>query len=121
MNGSVEPCPIEGPSVLKKNGIYYLIYSANHFESKNYGVGYATSDSPVGPWTKYVGNPILQRVYELMGTGHGVPFPVSYTHLDVYKRQLFGRVAFVGREIHEEAELARQPETTCFLGTTRCV
>ena len=29
----------EGPSVLKKNGIYYLIYSANHFESKNYGVG----------------------------------------------------------------------------------
>lgn len=64
----------EGPSVLKKNGIYYLIYSANHFESKNYGVGYATSDSPMGPWTKYVGNPILQRVDELMGTGHGVPF-----------------------------------------------
>ena len=51
----------EGPSVLKKEGIYYLIYSANHFESKNYGVGYATSDSPMGPWKKYEENPILQR------------------------------------------------------------
>ena len=28
----------EGPSVLKKEGVYYLVYSANHFESKNYGV-----------------------------------------------------------------------------------
>ena len=51
----------EGPSVLKKEDVYYLVYSANHFESKNYGVGYATSDSPMGPWKKYEGNPILQR------------------------------------------------------------
>lgn len=64
----------EGPSVLKKKGVYYLIYSANHFESKNYGVGYATSDSPMGPWKKYEGNPILQRTDGLMGTGHGAPF-----------------------------------------------
>ena len=59
---------------MKKEGIYYLIYSANHFESKNYGVGYATSDSPMGPWKKYEGNPILQRADGLMGTGHGAPF-----------------------------------------------
>ncbi len=65
----------EGPSVLKINDIYYLVYSANHFESKNYGVGYATSDSPMGPWKKYNGNPVLQRADELLGTGHGAPFP----------------------------------------------
>lgn len=64
----------EGPSILKKEGVYYLIYSANHFESKNYGVGYATSDSPMGPWKKYEGNPILQRADGLTGTGHGAPF-----------------------------------------------
>lgn len=64
----------EGPSILKKEGVYYLIYSANHFESKNYGVGYATSDSPMGPWRKYEGNPILQRADGLTGTGHGAPF-----------------------------------------------
>lgn len=64
----------EGPSVLKKGEVYYLIYSANHFESKNYGVGYATSTSPKGPWKKYEGNPILQRTDGLVGTGHGAPF-----------------------------------------------
>lgn len=70
----------EGPSVLKKGDTYYLIYSANHYESKDYAVGYATSKSPKGPWTKYSGNPILRRDKEaarslgLVGTGHGAPF-----------------------------------------------
>ena len=66
----------EGPSLLKKNGTYYLIYSANHFENKGYGVGYATATSPLGPWTKYGENPILQGdvATGLVGTGHGAPF-----------------------------------------------
>ena len=41
----------EGPSLLKKGNTYYLIYSANHYESKDYAVGYATASSPKGPWT----------------------------------------------------------------------
>lgn len=64
----------EGPSVLKQGDTYYLLYSANHFESKSYGVGYTTSKSPLGPWKKYAGNPILQRTDGLVGTGHGAPF-----------------------------------------------
>lgn len=70
----------EGPSVLKKGNTYYLIYSANHYESKDYAVGYATASSPKGPWKKYSGNPILRRDKEaakslgLVGTGHGAPF-----------------------------------------------
>ena len=66
----------EGPSVLKKNNMYYLIYSANHFENQGYGVGYATSSTPMGPWTKYSGNPLLQGDVPngLIGTGHGAPF-----------------------------------------------
>lgn len=70
----------EGPSVLKKGNTYYLIYSANHYESKDYAVGYATATSPKGPWKKYSGNPILRRDKEaakslgLVGTGHGAPF-----------------------------------------------
>ena len=66
----------EGPSVLKKNGTYYLIYSANHYQNKGYGVGYATSKSPMGPWIKYSKNPLLQGVEAmgLVGTGHGAPF-----------------------------------------------
>lgn len=66
----------EGPSVLKKKGMYYLIYSANHYQNKGYGVGYATSKSPIGPWTKYDKNPLLQgdEPTGLVGTGHGAPF-----------------------------------------------
>ncbi len=66
----------EGPSVLKKKGKYYLIYSANHYQNQGYGVGYATSDSPMGPWTKSPANPLLQGDADagLVGTGHGAPF-----------------------------------------------
>jgi beta-xylosidase len=70
----------EGPSVLKHNGTYYLLYSANDYQSKDYAVGYATASSPFGPWKKYSGNPILSRQLEpaasagLVGTGHGAPF-----------------------------------------------
>lgn len=68
----------EGPSILKRNGTYYLIYSANHYQSQDYAVGYATATSPLGPWKKYTGNPILRRDQKvasgLFGTGHGAPF-----------------------------------------------
>ena len=68
----------EGPSVFKRKGTYYLLYSANDYRSKDYAVGYATASSPFGPWTKYTGNPILRRDLPngkgLVGTGHGAPF-----------------------------------------------
>lgn len=68
----------EGPSIIKKGNMYYLIYSANHFESQDYAVGYATASSPKGPWKKFSGNPILRRDHPsasgLVGTGHGAPF-----------------------------------------------
>ncbi len=60
----------EGPFVVKHKGTYYMTYSANHFESPYYGVGYATANSPMGPWTKYAGNPILQKPADLVGVGH---------------------------------------------------
>ena len=41
-------------------------------------MGYATATSPLGPWKKYDGNPILCRDKDvaagLVGTGHGAPF-----------------------------------------------
>lgn len=63
---------VEGPTVIKHNGWYYLIYSANHFLSKSYAVGYATSKSPLGPWTKSETNPILSTANTgAPGVGHG--------------------------------------------------
>ncbi len=64
----------EGPSIVKQGGLYYMFYSANDFRSQDYAVGYATSDSPFGPWRKSKKNPLLHKVEELVGTGHGAPF-----------------------------------------------
>ncbi len=62
----------EGPAVLKHKGLYYLVYSANDFRNIDYAVGYATSRSPLGPWKKYEGNPILSRhTIGINGSGHG--------------------------------------------------
>lgn len=64
----------EGAFVIKHNGIYYMTYSGNSYESPFYGVGYATSESPAGPWKKYEGNPILQKPGNLVGVGHSAFF-----------------------------------------------
>jgi xylan 1,4-beta-xylosidase len=62
----------EGPSILKRNGLYYLFYSANDFRNPDYAVGYATSKSPFGPWKKSLANPIISRtVLGVNGPGHG--------------------------------------------------
>ncbi|UYQ94395.1 glycoside hydrolase family 43 protein [Chitinophaga horti] len=71
----VEWTVTEGPTVLKRKGIYYLVYSANDFRNKDYAVGYATSTSPAGPWKKYAGNPIISRHnVQQNGSGHGDVF-----------------------------------------------
>ena len=63
---------MEGPTVLKMKGVYYLFYSANHFRSMDYAVGYATAKSPFGPWTKHQNNPIIHRsIVKENGAGHG--------------------------------------------------
>ncbi len=60
----------EGPFMVKHNGRYYLTYSANDYRSIDYAIGYAVSDSPLGPFTKYEGNPILHRNESVNGVGH---------------------------------------------------
>jgi len=62
----------EGPTVIKHNKKYYLIYSANDFRNPDYAVGYATSDSPMGPWEKSDESPIINRtLVGESGPGHG--------------------------------------------------
>ena len=62
----------EGPFILKHNGVYYLTYSANHFQSQGYAVGCATSSTPLGDFEKYQHNPILSKNESInaVGTGH---------------------------------------------------
>lgn len=74
--GDYPSAPImEGPTVIKRNGKYYMFYSANHFMSRDYAVGYAVADSPMGPWKKPANNRIIHRsTVGENGSGHGDVF-----------------------------------------------
>lgn len=61
---------IEAPWMLKRKGVYYLMYSGNAASSVHYAVGYATSFSPMGPFTRFEGNPILAQSEGILGPGH---------------------------------------------------
>jgi beta-xylosidase len=51
---------IEAPTLLLHDGRYYLFYTANGYNTRNYAVGYATSDTLFGPYVDAPENPILQ-------------------------------------------------------------
>lgn len=57
----------EAPFVLKRNGVYYFMYSSGSCHDHTYRVQYATSDKPLGPYT-YRGC-ILETTAD--GTIHG--------------------------------------------------
>lgn len=84
----------EGPTILKENNKYYLMYSSSPYFDKMYSVGYAVSDSPKGPFEKYENNPILASEREwdhVSGSGHNSViksidgkeiYTVYHTHMD---------------------------------------
>lgn len=84
----------EGPIITKRDGRYWMFYSANYYESKDYSVGMAWSESPLGPFEKYGDGPVLKEVSAgdkvlVSGPGHNsilsIPggdeeFVVYHTH-----------------------------------------
>ncbi len=73
-DGEVNRRWTEGSFAFVNNNKIYMMYSANFFGGKNYAVGYATSDHPLGPFTKAENNPVLQKNTSqggiVTGTGH---------------------------------------------------
>ncbi|MFW6289899.1 MAG: glycoside hydrolase family 43 protein [Mariniphaga sp.] len=73
-SGEVNRRWTEGSYIFKKNNTYYMMYSANFYGGQYYAVGYATSENPLGPFTKAANNPVLQKNVEqggiVTGTGH---------------------------------------------------
>ncbi|WP_235934072.1 glycoside hydrolase family 43 protein [Agromyces humi] len=43
---------IEAPTLVKRDGVYHLFYSANSYGDETYAVGHATAPALAGPWTK---------------------------------------------------------------------
>jgi xylan 1,4-beta-xylosidase len=60
----------EAPWLIKHRGVYYLLYCGGSADSEDYAIGYATSKHPLGPFTKYRGNPIVHKGEGIFGPGH---------------------------------------------------
>ena len=43
---------VEAPTLVKRDGTYVLMYSANSYGGEEYAMGYATADAVTGPYTK---------------------------------------------------------------------
>ena len=106
----------EGPTVIKRNGVYYLIYTGNHVISKGYRIDYA--QNATGPINAYIPqpaqNPILIKTEgTFVGLGHGSAFigpdldSYYYTYHNLagdygvgpYRRLNFDRIAWNGSKL----------------------
>jgi len=73
---------VEGPSMLVRDGSYYLFYSANWYESASYAVGYAHCTGPTGPCRKATGeSPFLHTAGAVVGPGGQQFFDDPQGHL----------------------------------------
>jgi GH43 family beta-xylosidase len=90
----------EGPFVVKHNGVYYMTYSANSYESPFYGVGVATATNVKGTWTKYDKNPIYQNPGDLTGIGHSAMFTDKEGKLHIVFHSHFSKTQIHPRIMH---------------------
>ena len=70
---------LEAPAVVRRNGFFYLFYSANLCCTRRcvYAVGVARAERLIGPWEKYAGNPILRSGNGFKCPGHAAVVPES--------------------------------------------
>jgi beta-xylosidase len=64
---------LEGPSVVRRAGRYWMTYSGGAWTGEGYGVAWAVADHPLGPWTPAPTDaPLLLRTTEggYRGPGH---------------------------------------------------
>ncbi|HBN86535.1 MAG TPA: glycosidase [Clostridiales bacterium] len=75
----------EGPFVMKRNGLHYLMYSANCYSTKEYCICYGTSKKPTGPFVKGEDNPILKyKESQVSGPGHNSVFKIGNNFVCAY-------------------------------------
>jgi len=53
----------------EKDGKFHLFYSANRFDSREYAIGHAVAESPLGPFTK-TAEPVVASNDVAAGPGH---------------------------------------------------
>lgn len=82
------PFAFEAAYPIKKDSIYFLMYSAGDCRLDSYAVHYAWSRSPKGPWHYGENNPILETTKDglIHGPGHHSVLEEDGRHYIVYHR-----------------------------------
>ncbi|NMH99530.1 family 43 glycosylhydrolase [Pseudonocardia acidicola] len=91
-----EGSDVEGPWVMKRNGVYYMFYSGNIFTTAQYAIGVAQSASPMAAFRKK-GAPILRSGNRWKGPGHNSVVHVGANDYIVY--HAWDRQAGVGDRV----------------------
>lgn len=82
---------VEGPCMLKSNGLYYFMWSLGGWSNGTYRVAYGVADSPLGPFMNK--GVILERQENIAeGPGHHgyLHLPESDEWVVVYHRRIIG-------------------------------
>jgi len=91
----------EGPFMLKRNGIYYLMYSNGKAIDYTYNVRYSIGKTPFGPFTEGKESPILQTTADssTYGPGHHCVFSVNGQDYILYHRIFPQKEDYVLRQL----------------------
>lgn len=90
----------EGPIVVKRHGLYFLMYSAGKTIEEDYRVHYAVSKSPMGPFKEGPGSPVLvtDKSANVVSPGHhtivqrdGKDYILYHRHSIPFDRKFIGR------------------------------
>ncbi len=107
--GTGNPRWNEGPYVVKRGGLYYLMYSAGFYADSTYALGYAVSKSVLGPYVKSSDNPFLHSEGTISGPGHnsivtaedGTDYCVFHVHTDPARPSQDRRMCFCPVEFRD--------------------
>ncbi len=95
------PHYFEAPHMVKRNGLYYLIYSYGKAIDPTYQVRYSVSKTPFGPWTEGKYDPIISSSADstTIGPGHHTVFNERGRYYILYHRIHPQKEKYVLREL----------------------
>ena len=82
------PGYFEAPFMIKRKGVYYLMYSDGKCTDSTYKVRYSTSNNPIGPWVEGKNSPVLSTdaADNIIGPGHHTILLYNKKYYIVYHR-----------------------------------
>ena len=104
------PHYVEAPYMIKRNGIYYFMYSNGRCQDETYHVDYSTATSPFGPFTDGPTNPILSSPPGLSadGPGHNSVLKIDTNYYIIYHQHDVPRTTISGTDgVHRQTAADR--------------